>query len=124
MISRKVVAALVAVVFASPVVLPSKTNAKPNCSKACMKRVYIKHMKKTIRPYQAWINRTARCESGGRWNINTGNGFYGGMQFTLSSWRAVGGWGFPHHHSKLEQSYRSVKLLKIQGRGAWPRCGQ
>jgi len=76
-----------------------------------------------VRPYRAWLERVAHCESGGRWHINTGNGFYGGLQFTLSSWRAVGGSGYPHQATKLEQMYRAVRLLRIQGRGAWPVCG-
>lgn len=67
-------------------------------------------------------DRLAQCESGGNWSINTGNGYYGGLQFTLSSWRAVGGGGYPHHASKAEQIARAEKLLAIQGWGAWPAC--
>ncbi len=67
-------------------------------------------------------DRLAQCESGGDWSINTGNGFYGGLQFTLSSWRAVGGSGYPHHASKSEQIERAKKLRSIQGWGAWPAC--
>ena len=66
----------------------------------------------------------AKCESGGNWSINTGNGFYGGLQFSLSSWRAVGGTGYPHQASKAEQINRAEKLLAMQGRGAWPHCGK
>lgn len=64
----------------------------------------------------------AMCESGGNWATNTGNGFYGGLQFTLSSWQAVGGSGYPHHASKAEQIARAERLLAIQGWGAWPAC--
>lgn len=94
---------------------------------------YISHIRvcghrckqhKAVRPYRAWIARTAACESGGRWHIATGNGFYGGLQFTLPSWRAVGGRGMPHHASRLEQEFRAVRLLHIQGAGAWPVCGR
>ncbi len=92
-------------------------------TKACAKRVVVKHKRNVVRPYSAYFNRVARCESTGRWQINTGNGFFGGLQFTLSSWRAVGGRGYPHHHGRLEQKYRGVKLLRLQGRGAWPVCG-
>ncbi len=67
-------------------------------------------------------DRLAQCESGGNWSINTGNGFYGGLQFTLSSWRAVGGSGYPHQASKSEQIARAEKLRAIQGWGAWPAC--
>ncbi len=68
--------------------------------------------------------RLARCESGGNWSINTGNGYYGGLQFSVSSWRAVGGSGLPHQNSKAEQIRRAEKLLKLQGWGAWPTCSR
>jgi LysM repeat protein len=64
----------------------------------------------------------AQCESGGNWGINTGNGFYGGLQFTLSSWQAVGGSGYPHHASRDEQIARAQMLQARQGWGAWPAC--
>jgi len=73
-------------------------------------------------PYYGTFNAIARCESGGNWHINTGNGFYGGIQFTLQSWAAVGGRGLPSNASKLEQIYRGVLLMRIQGFGAWPVC--
>lgn len=78
---------------------------------------------KVVKPYNAKLERMARCESGGRWYINTGNGFYGGLQFTFSTWRSVGGRGYPHHNSRLEQKYRAVKLIKRAGYGPWPICG-
>ncbi|MEO8105140.1 MAG: transglycosylase family protein [Candidatus Saccharibacteria bacterium] len=64
----------------------------------------------------------AACESGGNWAINTGNGFYGGIQFTLSSWQAVGGTGYPNEASKSEQIVRAKILQSRQGWGAWPAC--
>jgi LysM repeat protein len=64
----------------------------------------------------------AECESNGNWSINTGNGYYGGLQFALSSWQAVGGSGYPHEASKEEQIRRAEKLLELQGWGAWPAC--
>lgn len=64
----------------------------------------------------------ARCESGGNWSINTGNGYYGGLQFTLSSWQGVGGSGYPHQASREEQIARAEMLLQRQGWGAWPAC--
>jgi len=67
-------------------------------------------------------DRIAQCESGGNWHINTGNGYYGGLQFSLSSWRAVGGTGRPHEHSRAEQIERAELLLDEQGWGAWPTC--
>jgi len=67
-------------------------------------------------------DRLAACESGGNWSINTGNGYYGGLQFTLSSWRAVGGQGYPQHATKSEQIARAQILQSRQGWGAWPAC--
>lgn len=67
-------------------------------------------------------DRLAQCESGGNWSINTGNGYYGGLQFSLSSWRGVGGAGYPHQASREEQIYRATLLQARQGWGAWPAC--
>lgn len=64
----------------------------------------------------------AECESGGDWGINTGNGYYGGLQFTLESWQAVGGSGYPHRASPGEQIARGQALQRVQGWGAWPSC--
>lgn len=67
-------------------------------------------------------DRLAQCESGGDWNINTGNGYYGGLQFSQQSWEAVGGSGNPAQASKSEQIQRGEQLRQIQGWGAWPSC--
>jgi uncharacterized protein YabE (DUF348 family) len=67
-------------------------------------------------------DRIAECESGGNWSINTGNGYYGGLQFSLSSWRAVGGSGYPHEQSREQQISRAKRLRSRQGWGAWPSC--
>ena len=45
-------------------------------------------------------DRVAACESGGNWSINTGNGYYGGLQFSAATWHSVGGPGLPHEHSR------------------------
>ncbi|SKN09154.1 resuscitation-promoting factor-like protein [Mycobacteroides abscessus subsp. massiliense] len=66
----------------------------------------------------------AACESSGNWAINTGNGFYGGLQFTLGTWRANGGSGMPHHASRAEQIRVAENVLRSQGIGAWPVCGR
>ena len=66
----------------------------------------------------------AHCESSGDWSINTGNGFYGGLQFTLDSWRLVGGEGYPHEASPQEQMDRALRLQRIQGWEAWPVCSR
>lgn len=67
-------------------------------------------------------DKLAACESGGNWSINTGNGYYGGLQFTQSSWNAVGGSGSPASASKAEQIKRAQILQSRQGWGAWPAC--
>ena len=68
-----------------------------------------------------WLQLSA-CESSGNWGIDTGNGYYGGLQFTLSSWRAVGGAGYPHQAHPMEQIARADYLQRIQGWKAWPMC--
>lgn len=65
----------------------------------------------------------AECESGGNWSTNTGNGFYGGLQFKPSTWRANGGVGAPHRASRAEQIQVAENVLAGQGLGAWPECG-
>lgn len=72
-------------------------------------------------PLEAW-DALAQCESGGNWAINTGNGYYGGLQFSLSSWAAAGGTGNPAAASKAEQIRVAENLLQMQGWGAWPSC--
>jgi LysM repeat protein len=67
-------------------------------------------------------DRLAACESGGNWSINTGNGYYGGLQFSLSTWRAVGGVGLPSENSREEQIARAEILLARSGFGQWPAC--
>jgi hypothetical protein len=66
----------------------------------------------------------AKCEAGGNWAINTGNGYYGGLQFSASSWRAVGGTGLPHEHSRETQIEMGKRLQARQGWGAWPSCSR
>ena len=66
----------------------------------------------------------AECESGGNWSINTGNGYYGGLQFSQSTWEANGGSGNPANASKAEQIRVANNVLQTQGIGAWPVCGK
>ena len=75
-------------------------------------------------PYSQVWDQLAQCESGGDWSIDTGNGFYGGLQFQQSSWEAVGGEGRPNDASKEEQIQRAYALWQQQGWGAWPHCTQ
>ena len=66
----------------------------------------------------------AACESGGNWGINTGNGYYGGLQFTMGTWRANGGSGSPAGASREEQIRVAENVLHNQGIRAWPVCGR
>jgi nucleoid-associated protein YgaU len=66
----------------------------------------------------------AQCESGGNWSTNTGNGYYGGLQFTQSTWAANGGSGSPANASREEQIRVANNVLASQGIGAWPVCGK
>jgi uncharacterized protein YabE (DUF348 family) len=68
-------------------------------------------------------DRLAQCESGGNWAINTGNGYYGGLHFSLGTWRAYGGTGLPSQHSRETQIAIATKLRDASGGyGAWPGC--
>ena len=65
----------------------------------------------------------AQCESGGNWAINTGNGYYGGLQFNLGTWRAYGGTGYPHQASRETQIAVATRLRDATGGyGSWPGC--
>ena len=65
----------------------------------------------------------AQCESGGNWRADTGNGFYGGLQFKQSTWDENGGVGNPANASRDQQIAVANRVLATQGPGAWPKCG-
>jgi resuscitation-promoting factor RpfA len=72
-------------------------------------------------------DRLARCESGGNWHINTGNGYYGGLQFSPGTWDAYGGNRFAsnaHRATKAEQIRVAERLLDARGWGPWPACSR
>jgi LysM repeat protein len=72
-------------------------------------------------------DRVAQCESGGRWNVNTGNGYHGGLQFSPSTWSGFGGSQFApkaHQASRAEQIVVAERVLAQQGWGAWPVCSR
>ncbi|MGW0547660.1 transglycosylase family protein [Streptomyces altiplanensis] len=74
---------------------------------------------------ETW-DAVAQCESGGNWSINTGNGYYGGLQFSASSWAAAGGTQYAptaDKASKAQQIATAEKLLDMQGPGAWACAG-
>lgn len=94
-----------------------------------LEREAVKPVKQAHAPMGVW-DRLAECESNGDWQINTGNTFYGGIQFNKSSWDwavEVGGHdvpAWPHHATREQQITVGETLLKIHplGWGAWPSC--
>jgi len=82
-------------------------------------KVVLRGIKKVTEPYGVW-DKIAACESGGNWHINTGNGYYGGLQFSAGTWKSVGGPGLPHENSREVQ----IKYAKIlQARSGWGQWG-
>ncbi|MEV7612133.1 transglycosylase family protein [Streptomyces sp. NPDC089799] len=72
-------------------------------------------------------NKVASCESTGNWHINTGNGYYGGLQFSQSTWRAFGGTAYAQRAdlaTKEQQIAVAEKVLRGQGPQAWPVCSK
>lgn len=115
-----VAALAVAVSFPAPATA-KRAGCKTN---ACHARVMVKHKQRVVAPYRLKLLRMAQCESTGNWHIATGNGYFGGLQFDLATWRGVGGRGFPHQASPLEQMYRAVLLIRRRGFAPWPVCGR
>ncbi|RBY81472.1 resuscitation-promoting factor rpfE [Blastococcus sp. TF02-09] len=69
----------------------------------------------------------AQCESGGNWSINTGNGYYGGLQFSAGTWTGHGGGAYAPRAdlaTREEQIAVAERVLATQGKGAWPTCGR
>lgn len=74
--------------------------------------------------YSVW-DRLAECESGQRWQLDSGNGFYGGLQFTYESWAGAGGLAYAwraDYATRSEQILVAENLLTLQGWRAWPSC--
>jgi hypothetical protein len=67
-------------------------------------------------------DRLAQCEAGGNWARNSGNGYYGGLQFSLSTWHSVGGQGRPDQNSREVQIEMGRRLQARSGWGQWPAC--
>ena len=66
----------------------------------------------------------AECESGGNWQTDSGNGYYGGLQFSLPTWQAVGGVGYPDEHPREVQIEMGERLRAHSGWAAWPACSR
>ncbi len=97
-------------------VAPTTTTAAPDSNS-----IWVTVNGKKV-PSPAMFSQLAVCESGGNWSINTGNGYYGGLQFSQRSWTAVGGQGRADQNTAGEQIYRGQQLWLLQGWGAWPSC--
>jgi resuscitation-promoting factor RpfA len=69
-------------------------------------------------------DRLAKCESSGNWSTDSGNGYYGGLQFSRSTWKAFGGEGMPHRASRSQQIKVAERVLRTQGWKAWPACSR
>lgn len=107
----------------APAVTPVENSAGTQASAAPAPRAtsYRAAAAPAVAGGSVW-DQLAQCESGGNWAINTGNGFYGGLQFTIGSWQAAGGNGMPNQASREEQIARAQVLQSRQGWGAWPAC--
>ncbi|MEV0702451.1 transglycosylase family protein [Saccharopolyspora sp. NPDC050389] len=93
--------AVAGAVVATPIAIAAPANAAPN-----------------------W-DKLAQCESSGNWSINSGNGYYGGLQFSASTWAAYGGSQYAssaHQATREEQIAVAEKVLASQGANAWPGC--
>lgn len=89
-------------------------HAKPDVYERLIQRIplYVR---------QAFV-RVGDCESGGHIDINTGNGFYGWLQFTGPTWRSLGYHDMPYEASRAKQLWAGFRNARIQGWQAWPRC--
>ena len=104
------------------VAAPARAAAAPAAVRAPAPATYTPAPQRAASTGGGVWDRLAQCEASGNWAANTGNGFYGGLQFTQSSWQAVGGSGLPSNASREEQISRGQMLQARQGWGAWPAC--
>jgi hypothetical protein len=103
---------------------PTTTTAAPTTTVAPVAPATVRA---TISPdpsSTATWDQLARCESNGNWAANTGNGYYGGLQFSLATWQSLGGDGYPHQASKATQIAMGRKLYQRSGWNAWPGCAR
>jgi hypothetical protein len=110
----------VALAAAKPAALVTTTTAAPTTTTTAAPQVAA-----TRRPdpdAEATWDALAECESGGNWAANTGNGYYGGLQFSLATWHDLGGTGYPHQASKSTQIVMGKRLYARSGWHAWPGC--
>jgi hypothetical protein len=124
---RRVVAIVVVVVLIGGItamVLRSSSSDEPTIAEqlspaAQEARLFVA----TLPPARiATWDQLAECESEGDWAAATGNGYYGGLQFSQTTWLDFGGTGSPHEATREEQIMRGEAVQAAQGWGAWPRC--
>jgi hypothetical protein len=104
-------------VAAAPVAVPAPAPAKP----ATQHSAVVPAISMPIN----W-DAVARCESGGNWHINTGNGFYGGLQFDYGTWLSNGGGAYASRAdlaSREQQIDIANRVFAARGRSPWPVCG-
>ncbi|RPK39633.1 transglycosylase family protein [Streptomyces sp. ADI93-02] len=107
----------------APAQAPARTPAQAAPARAVIAPTVVAP---TVTAGTDW-DRIAECESNGRWGINTGNGYHGGLQFAPSTWRAYGGGQYAPRAdlaSKSEQIAVAERVRRSQGLGAWPTCGR
>lgn len=110
---------------------PPKPAPKPAPTHKQVVQRYVHHYTHTTAPSYStsghnW-DAVAKCESGGNWHINTGNGYYGGLQMDMAFWHNYGGDAYasrPDLASRSAQIVVAERGLAKQGRGAWPNCGR
>lgn len=106
----------------TPPLLPVPLPARPSPPKALPHPVVSPSAPVQQTPSASQWAELRQCESGGNWQTDTGNGFYGAYQFTLSSWAGVGMGGMPNAAPPATQTAAAIRLWTIQGWRAWPVC--
>ena len=96
---------------------PENESVEPNVESTIFGQTYLDSW-----PTLDMWDRMAWCESRRTWDVDTGNGYFGGLQFALGSWEWMGGTGNPADASKAEQIYRANLLWQAQGWNGWPGC--
>lgn len=103
---------------------------KKGCKTAeCQDRIHRRHRLRTITPYMGFLRSTGACESGTDGNLKHGlravdpwGKYRGRYQFGMPDWQRAGGRGDPVEAGWLEQAYRAVRWLRMNGRQSWPNC--
>ncbi len=96
---------------------PEHESIEPNVEETIFGQRYLDSW-----PTRDMWDRVAWCESRHTWDVDTGNGYFGGLQFALGSWQWVGGTGSPADATKEEQIFRANLLWQAQGWNGWPGC--